>query len=160
MRRVFSLPKLARPLITGALIFWIAGLPCIFSCERGLARTDDQRSDVVAASQNPSCPSHKTHDCCVKKQQHSRRTNVLPALNTADSALTFDIDPSTKVESCPMAINANAIAGKVRSSDAALSSNQSLPQFTHLVLQPVAQRKATTLLDREATHLRCCVFLI
>ncbi len=160
MVRVTLRLKLARAVTAAALIFWIGGVGCIFSCERGLAREEEEQSNATVRAQSSSCPSHKTPDCCVSKKQHIQRVQSAPVLNTAETALTFDVDPSKKVESCPMAINANAIASKVRSSDVALTNNQPLHQSTYVSPQPLQQSTRTTVLDREATHLRCCVFLI
>jgi hypothetical protein len=169
MSRMTSLTKSMRILLTPALIFWMAGVGCIFSCERGLASAEDDTSNTATVdsssnsaaveSQNSSCPSHRTHDCCVKKHS-TARIHAPRTLNQSEIAITLGGDPSKTVESCPMAINAGAIASKVGSSEVPVANNQSLPESIHVRLQPLAQWKPTILLDRESTHLRCCVFLI
>jgi hypothetical protein len=160
MNRLRSRSKLGQMLLTPALVFWMAGVGCFFSCERSLARSVESPSDNVSAtSQNSSCPSHQAHDCCVRKQP-AARVHSLRTIGPAETVLTLEMDPSKSVESCPMAINANAIASKVRSSEVAVANNQAPLHVTQVQLHPLTQLRPTTLLDREATHLRCCVFLI
>ena len=160
MDRLRSRSKLARMLLTPALVFWMAGVGCIFSCERGLSRSGETPSENVSVtSQNSSCPSHRAHDCCARKQS-AARVHSARAISPAETVLTLELDPSKSVQSCPMAINANAIASKVRSSEVAVANNQSPLHATQVQLRPQTQLRPSTLLDREATHLLCCVFLI
>jgi len=59
-----------------------------------------------------------------------------------------------------MAINANAIASKMRSSEVAATNNQALPPSVSVELLLSPQSRPATVIDRKGTHLRCCVFLI
>jgi hypothetical protein len=139
-------------LATPALILWMAGAGCIFSCERGLARSEE------TSTQTASCPSHRAHDSSAARRPSTHRIHAAP--NFREGALSLEVDPSTSVESCPLAINANAIASKMRSSEVAATNSQVLPPSVSTERLRSPQSRPVTLFDRKGTHLRCCVFLI
>jgi hypothetical protein len=130
------------------LILWISGAGCIFGCESASANQDSVKAE--------SCEAHHTHDCCVKKNKVAAR-KALP--ETAHLSRVARGNSSDIVESCPLAINANAAVSKARPSEVALATVHDFLQSTTAGIQ-LFRSQPLTVLNRSGTHLRCCVFLI
>lgn len=144
-----------RFVLAPALILWMAGVGCVFGCERGSAA----RANVLAAtalSAAESCPARRTHDCCTSKNAVVRKNISSPSLRI----ITLNELRSDLVEGCPMSLNSKAAISKGSTHDAEPASDrESLAspigsEPTFLKANPLPVR------NRSGTYLRCCVFLI
>lgn len=159
--------KILRVIVSLSLVFWIAGLGCIFGCESlAMAGTDaHHESAELSAStivSGASCHKAVDHSCCAK-----RRPSANKAVNKAGhSELMLTSVPIIEMaggmmRECPMALNAKALGTKPRTDEAATAialEPIDLPLFN--AVEAIATPAPSFLNNRGHTYLRCCVFLI
>ena len=170
------IPRLALSLL---LALWVGGAGCLIGCGNmamaamgeveGAAPRDN--TTVVAGE---SCRKAPNHSCCAK--HHARPIHHQPPVGQATPGFQLKISktPTRSIAAsllptsgasmgmCPLAMNASALAAKVRTDEASTMtalSRVALPlvdsgrTFTHAT--PPAWFS-----NRGHTYLRCCVFLI
>ncbi len=157
--------KIIRLALAPLLVFWIAGMPCLFGCGMIAQATTTAASPmsnaqgVVEAAE--SCGSSKSHACCAKKRG-ADATTAEQHTNSSAQFLDGQQDlPSGSMGDCPMAVNAIAPISKVSFGHSAqlLLTQAELPPV-RATDQPIPLFTPLRLPNRGHTYLRCCVFLI
>jgi hypothetical protein len=160
-----SLVKILRATLSLLLVFWIAGLACIFGCERLAMSGNDvphsaaaqSTSTVVAGS---SCHKPVDHSCCSKRRLSAKHSKAVGSWLALPSAPAVELNGGLMRE-CPMALNAKALGTNSRTDESATAialEPIDLPLFN--TVKPLVTPAPSFLSNRCQTYLRCCVFLI
>ena len=168
--------KIFRAGIALSLVFWVAGLGCVFGCESlatsapGITAAEHHlgQPDATTIVSGDSCASRADHSCCAKHRAASRHRKTTDKATSAPdirsslvtSSLMLDMAGGV-VHQCPLALNTRALASKARSDE---STTFIAFQPASLPLVSVGQLTVPSapafLNNRGHTYLRCCVFLI
>lgn len=158
--------RIIRLILAPLLVFWIAGMPCLFGCgmivQAGASDASPASSTPGVMVANESCASSKSHDCCAKQNGSGGTTSANQTANSFERILNGPQDgPAGSVGECPLAVNVTAAISKVGSDQNAPVSliADPLPPL-RVVDQPIPLFEALRLPNRGHTYLRCCVFLI
>jgi len=142
--------------VAPALVIWMAGIGCIFGCERATGNESTSSSSGYSTSPD-SCPAHRSHDCCAGKSEAIRLT---APTGLTSIFLSGPEGSSNYIGNCPMALNSTAAISKVRTVDPALEQNPLTFHSTILLKRTVADKALSSIRNRGGTYLLCCAFLI
>ena len=170
--------KVIRLFLVPALVLWVGGLGCVVGCDN-LARSGAEESASMFAGHTQqavtdsvvgeTCAHAPDHACCAKHRAASSRAaapKVFAGSKTTPGAERVTPPamlamPDGMVHTCPLTMNATALATKVRSDESTNSAALApipLPTMEDKRVRPTSP--PTFFNDRGHTYLRCCVFLI
>ena len=141
-----------RSVLAPALILWMAGVGCVFGCERA---TGTAENSANAAAPADSCAGHRAHDCCAGKNKAVRKNIPITSF-----AITTFRESRSELGECPMSLNSNAAITKGSAHDGALTTDQASLQSPTIVGSTRLRSNPLPSRNRSGTYLRCCVFLI
>jgi hypothetical protein len=140
---------------------WMAGAGCLLGCsnEAHASSTASIESAETVVAEH-SCAS-SSHDCCAKKKAQQESTTATNP-QTDLSAIEVPSTQSSRMESCPMAVNASAIVSKGRAETpkASIVKTIEAPLPSTALANYSRDVDPPHLHNRGPTYLRCCVFLI
>jgi hypothetical protein len=179
--------KTLRLVVSLSLVLWVGGAGCVFGCEtlamaasgQGAAATDHNQAhlDLSTLVSGEACASAADHNCCAKHHASSAQSVIIrstkrarasgkPGPNSVDrpgvatSSIVLALSDGT-MHTCPLAMNATALATKARSDESTNSVALAPVNLTAIDLEkPTTSFPPTFFNNRGHTYLRCCVFLI
>jgi hypothetical protein len=174
--------KTLRLVLSLSLVLWVGGAGCVFGCQtlamaavdQGAAVTDHRAHlGLGTMISGDACASAADHNCCAKHHASSTHTvritkraravgarGLNSVVGVATSSMVLALSDGA-MHTCPLAMNATALATKARSDE---STNSVF--LTPIPLPAIDLEKSTPSFpptffnNRGHTYLRCCVFLI
>ena len=179
--------KTLRLVLSLSLVLWVGGAGCVFGCEtlamaaagQGAAATDhgEAHLDLRTLDSGEACASAADHSCCAKHHVSSARIptsrstkrvratgkpgpNSIASQDVATTPMVIALSDGT-MHTCPLAMNATALATKARSDESTNSVALAPVNLPAIGLEkPTTSSPPTFFNNRGHTYLRCCVFLI
>ena len=172
MKRSISLSGISRFLLSVCLVLWVGGAGCLIGCgNMALAMdqgSDSRLQDSAATTTGHACATATSHSCCAKHRtattfRASARVITPNHHLQGNSPLSlFALTTDKSLPSCPLAMNAGALATKARADDSpvTLTSTSVSPSVRDTALKGAPAPAPAWFGNRGHTYLRCCVFLI
>ena len=175
--------KTLRLVLSLSLVLWVGGAGCVFGCQtlamaatgQGAAGTNHSRAhlDLGTMISGDACASAADHNCCAKHHasfaptvRTTRRARAVGAqgpnsvVGVATSSMVLALSDGA-MHTCPLAMNATALATKARSDESTNSvALAPVPRPAIDLEKPTTSFPPTFFNNRGHTYLRCCVFLI
>jgi hypothetical protein len=179
--------KTLRLVLSLSLVLWVGGAACVFGCQalamaandQGTAATDYSQAhlDLSTMVSSEACASAADHSCCAKHHASSAGTptsrstkrvrasgkpgpNSIASHDVATTPMVIALSDGT-MHTCPLAMNATALATKARSDESTNSVALAPVNLPAIDLEkPTTSFPPTFCNNRGHTYLRCCVFLI
>jgi hypothetical protein len=179
--------KTLRLVLSLSLVLWVGGAGCVFGCQAlamaavdpGAAATDHSPAhlDLSTMVSGEACASAADHNCCAKHHASSAQNvtsrstkqarasgkpgpNSIASPGVATSSIVLALSDGT-MHTCPLAMNATALATKARSDESTNSVALAPVNLPAIDLEkPTTSLPPTFCNNRGHTYLRCCVFLI
>jgi len=178
--------KTLRLVLSLSLVLWVGGAGCVFGCQalamaaddQGAAATDHSQThlDLSTMVSGEACASAADHNCCAKHHASSAQQvtirstkprasgkpgpNSIASRGVATSSMVLALSDGA-MHTCPLAMNATALATKARSDESTNSVAQAPFNLPAIDLEkPTTSFPPTFCNNRGHTYLRGCVFLI